>query len=395
MSDTNHDNEAQSTSNDTNDSNKQEYRDNEKEDSDSDDDSYREKNSVHSSDEEDDNNNDVPDGAPPPAGDSAQSVRDYLAAKLGIGIDGLKIEDDGLRHPKVLNSLDIDGVVDYIKEGRAQKIIVMAGAGISTSAGIPDFRSPGTGLYDNLQKYNLPNPMAIFDIRYFKKHPKPFFTLAKELYPGSFDPTPSHYFVKLLEDKGLLLRHFTQNIDTLERVAGIADQNIVEAHGAFHTGHCIKCSKEFSRDWIKDIIFRDEIPTCTKGNCGGYVKPDIVFFGENLPKRFFACMQSDFGQCDLLIIMGTSLAVQPFASLVDHVPDTCPRLLINMEKVGVAGDLPRLLGGQGLQLDRPGNYRDVALLGSCDDGCRQLADKLGWRPDLELLIKKKGNRKEK
>ena len=151
MSDINHDNESQSTSND---SNKQEYRDNEKEDSDSDDDSYREKNSVHSSDDdEDDNNNDVPDGAPPPAGDSAQSVRDYLAAKLGIGIDGLKIEDDGLRHPKVLNSLDIDGVVNYIKEGRAQKIIVMAGAGISTSAGIPDFRSPGTGLYRVLQNY--------------------------------------------------------------------------------------------------------------------------------------------------------------------------------------------------------------------------------------------------
>ena len=69
--------------------------------------------------------------------------------------------------PPGLSSLDLDGVIEYMKAGRSQNIIVMAGAGISTSAGIPDFRTPGTGLYDNLQKYNLPNPTAIFDINFF------------------------------------------------------------------------------------------------------------------------------------------------------------------------------------------------------------------------------------
>lgn len=313
--------------------------------------------------------------------------RRYLADKLGIDI---KYPDDNQTNPAVLSSLDVDGVVEYIKDGRAKNIIVMAGAGISTSAGIPDFRTPGSGLYDNLQKYNLPNPTAIFDIRYFAKNPKPFFTLAKELYPGSFNPTPSHYFVKLLEEKGLLLRHFTQNIDTLERVAGISDDKIVEAHGAFHTGHCIKCSKEFSQEWIKDLIFKDEIPTCTKERCHGFVKPDIVFFGEGLPDRFFDCMMSDFKKCDLLIIMGTSLAVQPFASLVDKVDDACPRVLINMEKVGEASDLSRIVGGQGLKFDSPGAYRDVAMLGTCDDGCRTLAEKLGWAGDLDSLVIKSG-----
>ena len=123
--------------------------------------------------------------------------RRYLADKFGIDIE---YPNDGQTNPAVLSSLDVDGVVEYIKDGRAKNIIVMAGAGISTSAGIPDFRTPGSGLYDNLKKYNLPNPTAIFDIRYFAKNPKPFFTLAKELYPGSFNPTPSHYFVKLLEE---------------------------------------------------------------------------------------------------------------------------------------------------------------------------------------------------
>jgi len=283
--------------------------------------------------------------------------------------------DDDQKLPSVLSSLDDDGIVDYIKAGKAKNIIVMAGAGISTSAGIPDFRTPGTGLYDNLQKYDLPYPTAVFDIGYFTENPKPFFTLAKELYPGSFKPTISHYFVKLLEQKNLLLRHFTQNIDTLEREAKISNDKIVEAHGAFHTGHCVTCRKEYSQEWIKDIVFKDDIPTCQLPKCGGYVKPDIVFFGESLPERFFDCMMSDFPECDLLIIIGTSLTVQPFASLTERVGQECPRLLINMEKAG-----------SGFMFGKSGNFRDVALLGDCDSSCRSLAQKLGWEKELDALV---------
>lgn len=82
----------------------------------------------------------------------------------------------------------------------------------------PQFRTPGTGLYDNLQKYNIPNPTAIFDLEYFHKDPKPFFELAKELYPNTkYHPCHAHLFVRLLHEKGLLLRMYTQNIDGLER----------------------------------------------------------------------------------------------------------------------------------------------------------------------------------
>jgi len=102
----------------------------------------------------------------------------------------------------VLNGdVSVKGIANKIKSGSCKKIIVMSGAGISVSAGVPDFRSPVTGLYSNLQKYNLPEPQAIFDIGFFRKRPEPFFMLAKELYPGNFKPTLAHYFVRLLAQK--------------------------------------------------------------------------------------------------------------------------------------------------------------------------------------------------
>ncbi|MCJ8744912.1 hypothetical protein PDJAM_G00124180 [Pangasius djambal] len=290
---------------------------------------------------------------------------------------------------KVLDELSLDGVARYIQSGKCKNIICMVGAGISTSAGIPDFRSPGTGLYSNLQKYNLPYPEAIFQIDYFKKHPEPFFALARELYPGQFKPTVCHYFIRMLKDKGLLKRCYSQNIDTLERVAGLEGEDLIEAHGTFHTSHCVSflCRKEYSMEWMKDKIFAEDIPKCEA--CNSLVKPDIVFFGENLPARFFNSMKKDFPQCDLLIILGTSLQVQPFASLVSRVPNSCPRLLINMEKSGQSDFGMGLLGfGGGMDFDSDKAYRDVAHLSTCDDGCLALAELLGWKAELEELVKR-------
>ncbi|XP_069314685.1 NAD-dependent protein deacetylase sirtuin-2 isoform X2 [Eulemur rufifrons] len=296
----------------------------------------------------------------------------------------------GTQKERLLDELTLEGVARYMQSERCRRVICLVGAGISTSAGIPDFRSPSTGLYANLEKYHLPYPEAIFEIGYFKKHPEPFFALAKEFYPGQFKPTVCHYFMCLLKEKGLLLRCYTQNIDTLERVAGLEPEDLVEAHGTFHTSHCISplCRREYSLSWMKEKIFSDVIPKCEK--CQSVVKPDIIFFGENLPARFFSCMQSDFQKADLLIIMGTSLQVQPFASLIGKAPLSTPRLLINKEKTGQRDPfLGMMLGlGGSMDFDSKKAYRDVAWLGDCDQGCLALADLLGWKKELEDFVRK-------
>lgn len=318
------------------------------------------------------------------AGASGQTEMDFLrnlfSRTLGLGSE---------KPEKVLDELTLEGVSNFMLSDKCKKVVCMVGAGISTAAGIPDFRSPGTGLYANLQQYNLPYPEAIFEINYFKQHPEPFFALARELYPGQFKPTMSHYFIRLLKEKGLLLRCYTQNIDTLERVAGLGQEDLVEAHGTFFTSHCTRtlCRKSYSLDWMKEKIFSSLIPKCEK--CQSVVKPDIVFFGENLPSRFFSLMQSDFRDLDLLVVMGTSLQVQPFASLISRAPTNAPRLLINKEKTGESDPFMSLMGfGCGMDFDSAKAYRDVAWIGDCDEGCLALAELLGWKKELEELVKK-------
>jgi NAD-dependent protein deacetylase sirtuin 2 len=118
------------------------------------------------------------------------------------------------------------------------------------------------------------------------ENPEPFCLLARELYPGNYAPTPAHCFVRLLHEKGVLLRNYTQNIDTLEREAGIPGEKLVEAHGSFAQAHCLECRKAHTREQVKEEIFAERVPRCTAVGCNGLVKPDIVFFGEALPERF-------------------------------------------------------------------------------------------------------------
>ena len=124
---------------------------------------------------------------------------------------------------------------------KSSNILVMTGAGLSTPSGIPDFRSPGTGIYDNLQKFRLPYPEAIFDIRYFQQNPEPFFTWAKEFFPTGikYQPNEGHKFLKKVHDRQKLLRLFTQNIDGLELLAGLPQDKMVFAHGTFSSASCI------------------------------------------------------------------------------------------------------------------------------------------------------------
>ncbi|EST05743.1 Sirtuin family [Kalmanozyma brasiliensis GHG001] len=305
------------------------------------------------------------------------------------------------------------GVAALLASPTTRNVVILSGAGISTSASppIPDFRSPGTGLYSNLAAYNLPYAEAIFDISYFQRHPQPFFTLAKHLYPGNFKPALAHYFLTLLQQKGKLKRVFTQNVDTLERIAGVEGEKIVEAHGSFATSTCIVCKHRVGEDWIRAKVEKGQVARCPRDKCpgrkrgkgeeaGGLVKPDIVFFGENLPARFFRCIP-DLKTADLLIVMGTSLQVQPFASLIDAVPADCPRLLINLERVGELASSDGYTGGgmgagmynetgfdfDGLTYGGKDKTRDVFYEGKADDGVAELVKLVGeeWETELRRL----------
>uniref|UniRef100_A0A7N5KED9 Sirtuin 3 n=1 Tax=Ailuropoda melanoleuca TaxID=9646 RepID=A0A7N5KED9_AILME len=230
-------------------------------------------------------------------------------------------------------------------------------------------RSPGSGLYSNLQQYGLPYPEAIFELAFFSHNPKPFFALAKELYLRSCRPNVIHYFLRLLHDKGLLLRLYTQNIDGLERVSGIPASKLVEAHGSFASATCTVCQRPSPGKDIWADVTEDRIPRCPV--CTGIVKPDVVFFGEALPQRFLLHVL-DFPMADLLLILGTSLEVEPFASLSEAVQRSVPRLLINRDLVGPFAWRPR--------------SRDVVQLGDVVHGVERLAELLGWTQELQDLI---------
>ncbi|XP_016310815.1 NAD-dependent protein deacetylase sirtuin-3-like [Sinocyclocheilus anshuiensis] len=265
-------------------------------------------------------------------------------------------------------ALDTIGLL--MKLGRVRNIVVVAGAGISTASGIPDFRTPGTGLYANLAKYDIPYPEAIFNIDYFSDNPHPFFSLAKELFPGHHCPNYVHYFIRMLHQKGLLLRMYTQNIDGLEKLCGIPDDKLVEAHGSFATAACHLCYTPYPAEEAKQAIMNGNVPICTF--CAGAVKPNVVFFGEDLPEKYFQHAE-DFPKADLLMIMGTSLKIEPFASLVNTVKSTVPRLLLNRDPVG---PFER----------RPLRRADYMELGDLSDSVRKLAEILGWHTEIQDLM---------
>lgn len=144
-------------------------------------------------------------------------------------------------------------------------------------------------------------------------------------------------------------------------------------------------------DYMRDFVIRKEVPICEK--CSGTIKPDVVLFGEGLPKKFWESSR-DFPKCDLLIIMGTSLVVQPFASLAGKVNHSTPRLLINRDSVGD----PNMFGSMATSFLglNPGfnasNKLDVWYQGDCDEGCMELCQLLGWDKELRALVKEGNTR---
>jgi NAD-dependent deacetylase len=198
-------------------------------------------------------------------------------------------------------------VAGLIRE--ATHIAVLTGAGISTTAGIPDFRGP-RGLYVTRQY----DPEKTFDIAYFDRDPSYFFAFARDFVQlvERVQPTFTHRFLAALEGRGTLDAVITQNIDGLHQRAG--SKRVIEVHGSVRSGHCRKCGRMYAYEELKAKILREEIARCDA--CGGIVKPDIVFFGEAVQGMGEASNVA--GRADLFFVIGSSLTVYPAASLPEY-----------------------------------------------------------------------------
>lgn len=206
----------------------------------------------------------------------------------------------------------------------AQKILVFTGAGLSTESGIPDFRSPG-GIWEKYDPSDFYFQKFISDeharTTYWKMS-REFYSLIK---PAS--PNRAHLAVKTLEDHGKLLAVVTQNIDNLHQKAGNSPEKIIELHGTLISVSCLSCKKKYDRGEIEARFDSGiKVPYCD--DCGGILKPDTVSFGQAMPQEPMEQSIRYAGQCDLCMVLGSSLVVYPAASVPMHAVQSGARLMI-------------------------------------------------------------------
>ncbi|ETV69722.1 hypothetical protein, variant 2 [Aphanomyces astaci] len=245
----------------------------------------------------------------------------------------------------------LDNAVQALKE--AKRIVVVVGAGISVSCGIPDFRSKD-GIYAMVKDMalDLPDPESLFDMDFFRSNPIPFYRFAAAFFNGkSFTPSLTHRFLRRLQDQHQLLRVYSQNVDGLEAAAGVT--NVIQCHGTLTTSSCMSCGYALDTTTALQRCkgSKDHIPKCPQCN-DGILKPDITFFGEALHDATRHALPVDRTQADLVLVMGTSLQVSPVADIPVYL-NAVPQVLINMESVTPKGKL----GFRGF---------DIECLGPCD-----------------------------
>ncbi len=194
---------------------------------------------------------------------------------------------------------------------KASRIVVLTGAGVSTLSGIPDFRS-SDGLYSRESGHK--SVEEILDIDFFTAHPDIFYDWAREYWfqMGSYQPNPIHRTLALMEEQGKLSEGiYTQNIDGLHQRAG--SKKVYELHGSLREGYCMKCRRHYTYSFMEEMVRNHAVPVCQ--SCGSLVKPDIVFYGEPLNTTVLMRAENAFSYADLAIVLGSSLVVNPAASL--------------------------------------------------------------------------------
>ncbi len=196
---------------------------------------------------------------------------------------------------------------DLISE--AAYCVALTGAGISTPSGIPDFRTPGSGIWT---KYS---PMEVASLSAFRYHPDRFYDWLRPFVSKLFsaDPNPAHHALAMLEEASFLQATITQNIDALHQKAG--SKNVVEVHGTYQTLTCLGCYQQVNanQEIMTNLLVEGIKPTCP--DCGNLLKPDIILYEEQLPADKWRSALKEIMACDLLLILGSSLTVTPVSDL--------------------------------------------------------------------------------
>jgi len=208
--------------------------------------------------------------------------------------------------------------------GAAQKILVFTGAGLSTESGIPDFRSPG-GIWEKYDPADFYFQKFISDEQAREK----YWQMSTEFYDVIRDAAPNraHLAIRTLEDRGKLLAIVTQNIDHLHHKAGNSPEKIIELHGTGISVSCLSCKKRYDRDEIEARLRSGvKVPYCD--DCHGILKPDTISFGQAMPVEEMEQSIRYAAQCDLCVVLGSSLVVYPAASVPLHAVQSGARLMI-------------------------------------------------------------------
>ncbi len=199
---------------------------------------------------------------------------------------------------------DLQSIID-----RSRRIVVFTGAGVSTGSGIPDFRGAG-GLYAD--EWDGLSPEMILSQSFFYLHPERFFEFyrARMLHPDA-RPNAAHEAIYRLEKVGKLRGVVTQNVDGLHRRAG--NRLVYEVHGSVWENHCMDCNAFYG---LEKVLHSEGVPRCER--CGGVVKPWVTLYGEAPDKYTVMGACREISNCDALIVAGTSLSVEPAASMLDY-----------------------------------------------------------------------------
>ena len=203
-------------------------------------------------------------------------------------------------------STEAQGVADLLRE--SERAVVLTGAGISVPSGIPDFRSPGTGLWENV------DPMEVAHIDAWRRDPDRFWNFYSQRFVSLIDkrPNDAHIALAKLERRGLVRAVITQNIDRLHRLAG--SERLIEVHGSIDRSVCMECGGKVPLERVVKLLEAgDGAPLCEA--CVAPLKPDVVLFGELLPEAALSEAQQLAMDADLMICVGSSLEVYPVAGL--------------------------------------------------------------------------------